>query len=91
LYEYKEHIKDLLRETNNCKPNECILRLGKHTGFTFMTGDWQKEVFDTGLYSELKLKARPKGDRYKEYPLPKTRRFTPDGQPLGFVKLTFND
>jgi len=91
LSDYREQIKELLEEAKQCKPNQCILRMGKHTGFNFITGGWQERVFDTELYSEFKLKARRDEQRYTKFPLPKTRRFTPDGQPLGFVKLTFND
>lgn len=91
LYDYQEQIKELLLDVNQCKPNECVLRVGKHTGFLFMTGGWQEKVLDKTVFSELKIDARPKGERYKNFPLPKTRRFLSDGTPIGFVKLTFEE
>lgn len=90
LYDYRERLIELLNDVKQCKNNECVLRLGKHIGFNFMTGNWQEKVMNDNEFYQFKTKVRPKGDKYAKFPLPKTRRFLPDGTPLGFIKIIFN-
>ncbi|MCS6975265.1 MAG: type III-A CRISPR-associated RAMP protein Csm5 [Cyclobacteriaceae bacterium] len=82
---YTEKLEELIEKTNQCGSNECVLRLGKHSGFVFMTGGWQEELMDKDRYVELKRKVRDKTP--ENLVLPKTRRFTPEGYPVGFVKI----
>ncbi|MBK6930736.1 MAG: hypothetical protein IPH12_07605 [Saprospirales bacterium] len=37
---YLEKLAEIREQIKNCKPQECILRLGWGTGFRNMTGDW---------------------------------------------------
>lgn len=90
FYDYQEQLNDLLLTLKQCKNNECVLRMGKHTGFNFMTGNWQEKIMNPQTFADFKTKARPKGEKYIKFPLPKTRRFAQGGTPLGFVKLIFN-
>lgn len=84
---YAEQIEKLIDQTEQCKEGECVLRLGKHSGFLFMTGGWQEELMEKDQYNQLKRHVRH-GKRTPDHlPLPKTRRFTAGGMPLGFIKL----
>lgn len=91
FYDYQEQLNELLLTVKQCKNNECVLRVGKHVGFNFMTGNWQEKIMDEQTFKNFKEKVRPNGERYTKFPLPKTRRFLQDGNPLGFIKLIFND
>lgn len=88
LEQYAEQIETLLAQTKQCGPEECVIRLGKHSGFLFMTGDWQRELMKESDYILLKNHVRRKQHTPANLPLPKTRRFTKAGMPLGFVKIT---
>lgn len=82
---YTEKLEELIEKTRQCGANECVLRLGKHSGFVFMTGGWHEELMGKDRYMEFKKKVRHKTPENLD--LPKTRRFTPEGFPVGFVKI----
>jgi CRISPR type III-A-associated RAMP protein Csm5 len=84
---YLDYIKYALRESNRCQNNcEAIIRVGYGSGWRFMTGSW----IDEGGSEWEKIAAivrNDRGDRYKQYDFPKTRRVGL-GTPFGFIKIT---
>ncbi|MCL6524695.1 MAG: type III-A CRISPR-associated RAMP protein Csm5 [Thermoflavifilum sp.] len=82
---YREQLQRILDQVADCKQNECILRVGKHNGYLFTTGGWQKELIDKPEYDNL-INSISKRN-YDNLPFPKTRRFANVGKPIGFVKL----
>jgi CRISPR type III-A-associated RAMP protein Csm5 len=89
LYSYADRLDEVLETAKQCNHTSCVLRVGKHSGYWFMTGGWQEELLDEGIYREVKRAARRRSG-YENFPLPKTRRFTGNGSPVGFVKLSIH-
>jgi CRISPR type III-A-associated RAMP protein Csm5 len=88
LENYAIALNKISEIAENCGENSCVLRVGKHSGFQFMTGGWQQELMEENSLKDLKRYVR-RATRTPEFlPLPKTRRFTNNGNPIGFVKLT---
>lgn len=85
---YLEKLQEILQLTENCGPNEAILRLGWGTGFHTMTGDWVHDVLNDRQLDKLSRIVRGKG--YEDFPLPKSRKVLADGTPLGFISLKWN-
>ena len=91
LENYAIALNKISEIAKNCGENSCVLRVGKHSGFQFMTGGWQQELMEENSLKDLKRYVR-RATRTPEFlPLPKTRRFTNNGNPIGFVKLTINN
>lgn len=86
LANYIDNLERQMEELEKCQENECILRLGKYMGYQFITGGWIEDIVkdEKEIYFEVR-----KNRNYKEYIMPKTRRFTKEGAPLGFIKLVF--
>jgi CRISPR-associated protein Csm5 len=89
LYSYADRLDEVLETAKQCNHTSCVLRVGKHSGYWFMTGGWQEELLDEGTYREVKRAAQRRSG-YENFPLPKTRRFTGNGSPVGFVKLSIH-
>lgn len=69
---------------------EAVLRMSYGSGYPAITGGFQEEYFGTGKWEQVlpRLKKHNgKEGRAVQPHYPKTRRFTAQGQPLGFVKL----
>lgn len=86
LYNYADRLDEVLETAKQCNHTSCVLRVGKHSGYWFMTGGWQEELLNENIYREVKQATRRRSG-YENFPLPKTRRFTGNGSPIGFVKL----
>ncbi len=87
VIDYIESLENLYDQIEACKPNECIIRMGFGTGYKNITGDWQKENMLPRDVKELERGLRHR--RYEGMLYPKTRRMTKDGQPLGFLKMSY--
>ena len=85
---FVDHLKDLLDQLEQLSSDSCLLRLGFATGLRNMTGGWWTETLSNEPYDNLSDQVRPLG--YNNFPLPKSRRFIFDGQPMGFIKLTYS-
>jgi len=83
LRELSQTLKELIDQQEQ---KVGILRIGWGTGFKNMTGDWQSDRLSNALYDKLLVEVRDR--RYEDFILPKTRRMTAEGLPLGFVKMT---
>ncbi len=84
--DYVPELERLIEISKNATENECVLRLGWGSGFRSMTGDWHIEMYDDD-YDELVNSLRSR--KYEGLMFPKTVRFTGEGTPLGFIKLSF--
>lgn len=84
--EYIEHLLDIERISKQTTGDACVLRVGFGGGFTSMTGDWQYDHMEEDDYNDLVDQLRH--PRYKGMLFPKTRKFTSESQPLGFIKIT---
>jgi CRISPR-associated protein Csm5 len=91
LENYAIALNKILKIAEDCGENSCVLRVGKHSGFQFMTGGWQHELMEKNSLNDLKRYVRRATRTPESFPLPKTRRFTNNGNPIGFVKLTINN
>lgn len=87
---YLNRIDEMLNETQQCKPSqECILRIGYGSGWSFITGSWTKELNN---FKDLVVRAsRPNYNKYEKYDFPKTRRVDDRCELLGFVKLSIKE
>lgn len=86
--DYYQALRDIEEISRSCEENEAVLRIGFGGGFTSTTGDWQYDHMEEYDYNELTDRLRPR--RYQGMVFPKTRKFTKNQLPLGFVKLRFN-
>lgn len=83
--DYIPELEHLLDVTDKTAENECVIRLGWGSGFRSMTGDWHSEMHDDDFYALVNsLRSR----KYEGLLFPKTVRFSGEGVPLGFVKLS---
>ncbi len=88
--QYCENLEKVLSIAEKCEDGKsCVLRLGYGSGFRFMTGDLS-HLFSDDDYAAFEQYIR-KGGKYSDFELPKTRRITEAGVPLGFVSLTLQD
>ena len=71
-----------------CQTNECILRIGQASGWRFVTGAWLEDIDKHYFNNVIVPLCRPKNDRYRGYPFPKSRRIDESSNVFGFVKLT---
>ena len=83
---YYIKLNALIEIAEKCNKNECLLRLGFGSQFNFITGGWQEDNMNPVDYALLK-RVPPRQRIPVDLPLPKTRRFTDYGAPLGFVKI----
>ncbi len=95
VVDYLEKLQTILDDIHNCKPGECVLRVGHGGGWLDMTGGWAKEkkyIPDHEIWSAIVDKARPGNQsKYSSYPFPKTRRMDNYGELLGFIKLSIQN
>lgn len=77
-------INNITQLLENPEPNTAIIRIGKFTGFNNLTGHWQDDKLSDEHYNEL-IKYLNKNHSAPFYP--KSRRFTSEGLPLGFIKI----
>lgn len=89
ILETYNKIYGLLKELNQSE--SCIIRVGGHSGWRFTTGGWILELNEKQMSDDIWFKLR-KVIRKKVYEenimTPKTRKTTPDGNLLGFIKLS---
>ena len=88
--EYISELDNSYNRVSSLKPNECIIRVGFGGGWDFMTGAWQEQHLTKDQFENL-IKSLRKPFYFDEYGtiFPKTRKFTSNGIPLGFLKLTY--
>lgn len=85
--DYINTMKDLCKKIEACREGEeCILRIGHGSGWTFITGAWAKKLDN---FADIVDKARPNNENYKKYDFPKSRRLDEKSGVLGFVKLSY--
>ena len=96
-----DYYNDVYKATKALQDNGegFVLRVGANSGWTFMTGGWiLDETIHKGLktdrdgYEQLRRdiqKNRAKSVYPDFYPMPKTRKMTVDGLPMGFIKVVF--
>ncbi|MGB3617278.1 MAG: type III-A CRISPR-associated RAMP protein Csm5, partial [Catalinimonas sp.] len=84
-----EHLKAVKTQADGMSEREYLVRVGFGVGFLTMTGRWQHDHLTDDAFDALENQVR--GSRYTDYPLPKSRKLTPDAVPLGFVKLALSD
>lgn len=87
-----QQLKELLEMFDSISPNEAILRIGGHSGWTFTTGGWVKNLNEESIpaddYRLLRKQIQKK--IYDNLDLwPKTRKMNPEGGLFGFVKISF--
>ena len=86
--DYLDQLDIILDKIEECRPNECILRIGQASGWRFVTGAWLEDVDKHYFKNVIVPLCRPKNDRYRGYPFPKSRRIDESSNVFGFVKLT---
>ena len=86
--DYLDQLDLILDQIEVCQPNECILRIGQASGWRFVTGAWLEEIDKQYFKNVIVPLCRPKNDRYRGYPFPKSRRIDESSNVFGFVKLT---
>lgn len=86
--DYLDQLDIILDSIEECQANECILRIGQASGWRFVTGAWLEEIDKQYFNNVIVPLCRPKNDRYKGYPFPKSRRIDTSSNVFGFVKLT---
>lgn len=85
---YVDAMKEMLCIVNECRSNECVLRVGQASGWRFTTGAWTETLKE---FDDIIPMARPKNkEKYRNYVFPKSRRIAGGKEYtlLGFVKLT---
>lgn len=88
LNEWLVELQGLVQSNTDKK---AIFRLGWGIGFNGITGGWQKGKFTKEAYTRLKVHVRRFHRTPPHLPLPKSRRMTWEGVPLGFVEIREND
>ena len=94
---FVEELNKLVDQIENVKPNECIIRVGFGSGYLGMTGGWPLEVWKNDMNIDYVQKIKDLGtevrrnNRYNDYDLPKSRKMTLGGIPLGFIKMSLLD
>jgi CRISPR-associated protein Csm5 len=89
-----EYLETLSQMTGQLPPNQCIIRVGFGTGYLNMTGGWAEEQWRNvpGINYANEMSDLAEGvrrnARYNQFALPKSRKMTLGGIPLGFLKLT---
>jgi CRISPR type III-A-associated RAMP protein Csm5 len=82
--------EQILKEIEQCEPNEFILRVGANNGWVFMTAGWWRRYTEDGFsYKDLvNLRKKIQKRDYSEMGIwPKTRKISSTGQIFGFVKV----
>jgi CRISPR-associated protein Csm5 len=90
--EYMEKLDSLISSAEKCRDGEAVVRVGGHSGWSFMTGRWMiyqsKDVLSDVMFDDIRAKVQ-RTSRYKDIPLfPKTRKTNADYDLLGFVKIS---
>ena len=85
---YLDQLDIILDKIEECQSNECILRIGQASGWRFVTGAWLEEIDKQYFKNVIVPQCRPKNERYRGYPFPKSRRIDSSSNVFGFVKLT---
>lgn len=90
FYKYITKIHSLISIVKNLPNRTAIIRLGHGTGYKFMTGN---KIVSNNIEDEefQKINRAIRKDwkgKYDDYFYIKSRKFTSEGLPLGFVKLT---
>ena len=84
--DFIESLRKVLDSAEKCKDGkECVLRIGHGSGWRFITGAWSESLDN---FSDIVAASRPNNNVYQGYDFPKSRRMDPDGDILGFVKLS---
>lgn len=84
--DFIESLRKVLDSAEKCKDGkECVLRIGYGSGWRFITGAWSESLDN---FSDIVAASRPNNNVYQGYDFPKSRRMDPDGDILGFVKLS---
>ena len=84
--DYLFALEGLLAVQEGLEEDECILRLGYGSGYTWMTGGWQPDHLNQEDQEDLGFHLRDL--KYEDDPpFPKTRALASDCLPMGFVKL----
>lgn len=84
LLPYMEKLQELLAEIASSAAGSCVLRIGFGGGVAAKTGGWQQELMSKADFMHWGKTFR--GGK-PDFLFPKTRRMSPDGEPLGFVRL----
>ncbi|MEL6194123.1 MAG: type III-A CRISPR-associated RAMP protein Csm5 [Bacteroidota bacterium] len=82
---YLENLRKIMSQLEKLAAGTCIIRVGFGGGVNWMTGGWQEDLMDENkldIWYRSFRKAAPR------LAFPKTRKFSPDGQPLGFLKIS---
>ncbi len=85
---YIENLKKLFEESDKCKKEEALLRIGSGSGWDNITGAWaktNKDLFSDDEWFQLS-KLLNKGRDVDCFP--KSRKLDEDGYTLGFIKLS---
>jgi hypothetical protein len=77
-----EKLEALLKETESAE--SCILRVGFGGGNASKTGGWQQDLMLDRDYQNWKKTGK---HRTGNFLFPKTRRQSPAGEPLGYIRL----
>ncbi|MBO5580036.1 MAG: type III-A CRISPR-associated RAMP protein Csm5 [Prevotella sp.] len=85
---YLDQLETILDRIDDCKPGECVLRMGQASGWRFITGAWLENIDKDYFKREIVPICRPHNNIYQDYPFPKSRRIDSFSNIFGFVKLT---
>ena len=85
--DYLDQIDLILDQIEECQSDECIFRIGQASGWRFVTGAWLDDIDKHYFKNVIVPLCRPKNDRYRGYPFPKSRRIDESSNVFGFVKL----
>lgn len=88
--EYIQSLEVILAKVNSCFENECVLRLGHGSGYSYISGNLvnQQNIISDQDYEAIVNVARPgNAKKYYNFDFPKTRRIDENIDLLGFVKI----
>jgi len=88
--EYIAKLEQIFNVANSCSVNECVLRIGHGSGYSFISGNLvnHPQYISDEDYTSIVNTARPgNAKNYYEYPFPKSRRIDEHIDLLGFVKI----
>lgn len=92
--EAREYLDSLKNMITDLQTNQCVIRVGFGTGYLNMTGGWAEEQWHNvpGIDFKKEIADLAEGvrrnGRYNSFSLPKSRKMTLGGLPLGYLKLT---
>lgn len=90
LDDYKESLDIIKNDIENCKPGECVIRIGEGSGWNFITGGWERNL-NPNIANTIISKIYGKGSRKEIDKFPASFWISDSNEPFGFCKLSIID